>query len=365
MKVATNNRLALSTIGLALALVLTACGGSGKADVDTDALNAMTPEQLAKAADGEEVYWLTTMYPTETAQSVADAFMKKYPKITVKVDRATADENWEKLRTTEAAHAAKADVFSSTQTFFYDMAKKAGYVDCYMPETAKVLAAEYKDPKGCWFAARQSTFTLAYNTDKVKPADVPTSYRDLADPKWKGKIGMLDPALSNNGFSAYFTMSRVLGNGDLNATKDYWKAVGANKPVLYKEGGALINAISSGEISIGWVFDYRAWELADQGAPVSAANPKEGVVTNTDFTALVKDNDAPHASRLFMNFLASKEAMEIGTKEAYYYGVRNDVPVYPKSRPPLDKLKIVEPDWDDQEKNHDAFLNMWNDAVKG
>lgn len=365
MRVFTKNRVALSAVALTVSLVLSSCGGGGEADVDVKALNAMSLDELAKNAAGEEVYWLTTMYPTETAQKVADAFTKKYPDITVKVDRATANENWEKLRTSKAANAAKADVFSSSQVFFYDMAKEAGFTECYTPKPTKSLRAEYKDEKGCWFSARQSIFTLAYNTDDVAPDDVPTSYRELADPKWKGKIGMLDPALSNNGFSAYYTMSDVLGDGDFNGSKDYWKAVGANKPVLYKQGGALINALSSGEVSVAWVFGYRAWELNDQGAPVKIAKPKEGVVSNTDFTTLVSDNDAPHASRLFMSYLASKESMQIGTKDAYYYGVRPDVPVYPKGRPAMDDLKIVAPDWDAQEKNHDAFLKMWKNAVEG
>src|SRR5690606_25187573 len=242
MRIASKRHTAVAMAATAT-LVVSACGGQGSADVDAETLNAMSVEELAEAAKGEEVYWLTTMYPTETAQKVADAFTAKYPGITVQVDRK----------------------------------KEAGYVDCYLPESAKDLDKKYLDPNGCWFAARESVFTLAYNTDKVDPADVPKSYLDLADPKWRGKIGMLDPALSNNVFSAYFTMSRKIGNGDLDATKDYWQKVGANKPVLYKEGGALINAVASGEVAVVWVFDYRAWELKDSGAPVALATPKEGV----------------------------------------------------------------------------------------
>jgi len=364
MRIASKRHTAVAMAATAT-LVVSACGGQGSADVDAETLNAMSVEELAEAAKGEEVYWLTTMYPTETAQKVADAFTAKYPGITVQVDRKTANENWQTLRTSKSVNNAEADVFSSTQVFFYDMAKEAGYVDCYLPESAKDLDKKYLDPNGCWFAARESVFTLAYNTDKVDPADVPKSYLDLADPKWRGQIGMLDPALSNNAFSAYFTMSRKIGNGDLDATKDYWQKVGANKPVLYKEGGALINAVASGEVAVAWVFDYRAWELKDSGAPVALATPKEGVVSNSDFTALVSDTDAPHAARLFMHFLASNEAMQIGAKDAYYYGLRDDIPVYPKDRPPLRELDVVAPDWDDQEKNHDKFLNLWNEAVKG
>src|SRR5512143_2990477 len=33
---------------------------------------------------------------------------------------------------------------------------------------------------------------LIYNKEKVKPADVPRRYQDLADPKWKGTIVMAD-----------------------------------------------------------------------------------------------------------------------------------------------------------------------------
>lgn len=367
MKTVHKKRMVLSAVALSAAMILAACGGGGddndKKDAGASSLNSMSPEELAKAGAGEEVFWLTTSYPTETAQEVADAFMAKYPDIKVKVDRKTANENWSQLQTAMAAKAAKADVYSSTQPQFYDMAKEAGFLECYLPPTTDDLGDDYKGDD-CWFSIRQSVFPLVYNTDKVSAEEAPKTYEDLADPKWKGKVGLLDPALSNNAFSAYYTVSQALSNGDFKSTSDYWKALGKNKPVLYAQGGAMINALASGEVSVGWNFGYRAWQFEDDGAPVAISMPDLGVVSNQDYTMLIADNDAPHASRLFMNFLASKEAMGIGTKSAYYYSVRNDVPVYPEGRPSLDDLKLLPPDWNQQDKDHDEFLKMWEADVK-
>jgi iron(III) transport system substrate-binding protein len=357
---------ALPVALLSLTLLVAACGGQaaeGGEAADAD-LNAMTAEQLEAAAVEEgEVSWFTTMYPTETTHAVADAFMKKYPGITVNVERSSTNEIWQKLATGMQAGSSPADVYSTTQLEFFDQGREAGYLDCYTPQTAKDLDPQFADPGGCWFASRTSTFTIVYNTDKVAPDEVPQTYDDLTAPRWKGKVGLLDPSLSNSGFSSYFTVSKELGDGQWQGSGDYWERMGANEPVLFPQGGPLINGVVSGEIEVGWVFDYRGWEFAADGAPVGVVNPELGVVPNSDFTALVTDTDQPHAARLFMDFLGSAEAMEFGAKDAYYYSVRPEIDALPADRPPLSELTLLQPDFAEQATEREGFLAMFAEKV--
>ena len=344
-------------------LVLSGCGGGGGDDVDAAKLNAMSVDELkAEAAKEGEVSWFTTMYPTETTQKVADAFTKKYG-IEVSVERGSANETWEKFRTGMAAKASPADVYSTPTLPLYESAKSAGYVDCYLPKSAEDLDEEYKDKNGCWFSSRISTFVIAYNTDNVSPDEVPKTWEDLADPRWKGKLGLLDADTHATGYSSNYRLSKELGGGSWEDSKDFWTGVGKNKPVLYPQAGPLSNALSAGEVDVAVPFGYRAWELQEQGAPVGVVSPKKGVTANADYTMLVSGTDQPHAARLFMHFLGTPEAMELGVKNAYYYSVRPDVGPFPSDRPKLKSLKLLWPDWDGETKDKDAWLKMWGEVV--
>src|SRR5690606_42080916 len=91
--------------------------------------------------------------------------------------------------------------------------------------------------------------------------------------------------------------------------------------------------------------------------------PKSGITVNSDYTMLVSGTEQPHGARLFMHFLGSKEAMELGAKKAYYYAVRPNVGPFPPDRPPLESVKLLEPDWEGEVKDKDAWLKMWNEVV--
>src|SRR5260370_28370858 len=55
---------------------------------------------------------------------------------------------------------------------------------------AAMLIPQARMPHRAWGATRLSIFVGAYNTNIVKPADVPKAYEDLRDPRWKGKLGI-------------------------------------------------------------------------------------------------------------------------------------------------------------------------------
>ncbi len=73
---------------------------------------------------------------------------------------------------------------------------------------------------------------LIYNKDLVKPADVPKSYKELTDPKWRDKIVMPDPATHAT------TISWLVGLKEARvfASEDEWmnflKGLAANKPMF-------------------------------------------------------------------------------------------------------------------------------------
>ena len=87
----------------------------------------------------------------------------------------------------------RCDVFWNNEIVNTIRLKREGLLQVYRPKAAAPFPEEFRDPAGYWtgFAARARV--LLVNTDLVKPGQEPTSIRDLADPRWKGRTGIAKP----------------------------------------------------------------------------------------------------------------------------------------------------------------------------
>ena len=94
--------------------------------------------------------------------------------------------------------------------------------------------------------------------DPAKVAEVPTSYKDLMDPSWKGRIGI---APTNASFQAFITAIRVL-EGE-QAAIDFLAAMKENG-VLFEKNSIILQAVQDGVVDAGLINHYYWWELAAQ-----------------------------------------------------------------------------------------------------
>jgi iron(III) transport system substrate-binding protein len=85
-----------------------------------------------------------------------------------------------------------ADVFWSSELFSTIKMAREGLLAEYRPP-AEGIPDRYRNPAGRWTAFGLRARVLAFNTDKLKPADVPARWRDMADPRWSGKLAVANP----------------------------------------------------------------------------------------------------------------------------------------------------------------------------
>ena len=78
------------------------------------------------------------------------------------------------------------DVISATSFQFYEIFKEDLFQKYDSPER-RAFADDFKDKEGYWVSAYHNASVVSYNTSLVKPQELPKSYDDLLDPKWKGK----------------------------------------------------------------------------------------------------------------------------------------------------------------------------------
>jgi putative spermidine/putrescine transport system substrate-binding protein len=159
-----------------------------------------------------------------------------------------------------------------------------------VPNVENILDA-YRQPDdmGAFFC--MDVCGLVYNTDKIKTA--PTSWMDLFDPKYKGRVTFFDYYWAGNGLVA---VARLNGGGEDNiepGMRIYADAAKAGHiHSLYTSNAQLQQLLVSGEVWIAPYFRGVALPWAAQGAPIGYAVPKEGQVTFPEGFQLVRGSNA-------------------------------------------------------------------------
>lgn len=145
---------------------------------------------------------------------------------------------------------------------------------------------------------------LAYNSDLVKPGDIPTSWADLADPKWKGQIVAAYPNSSPNTLNLFNFLLDTQGPEFLESLK-------ANEIRFVDGANPAIQAVAAGEASLALPGNAPfILPLKDEGAPIDYQPLTE--TSGLRIGALIAAKaEHPNAARLFMHYVLSEEGAEM------------------------------------------------------
>ena len=167
---------------------------------------------------------------------------------------------------------------------------------------------------------------LSVNPKLVKPGEF-KSYRDLLNPKWKGKIVFADPRRPGSAQATFmfFTLHPDLGEG-------FIRALANHDPVIIGDPALALDSVTRGKYPI--LLAPRSTILSDalrRGLPIKIVKPnelKEGSDISPGAGALALFNRAPHpnAARVYINWLLTKEGQYGLGKAIGYVSRRLDVP---------------------------------------
>jgi iron(III) transport system substrate-binding protein len=302
----------------------------------------VTPELIAAAEQEGTVVFYNVM-DLEVAAGVGKAFEKKYPRITAQIERSGSERILQRVEQEYATNIHVVDVIESVDIAHPLYWKRQGWLSAYVPEGATRLPAEARDPDGFFAVDRATLSVVCYNTRQVAPDQAPTSYLDLLDSKWQGKIVKANPAYSGNILTATFDLSRVLG-------WDYFEKLSRQRVMQVQSATEPPKKVALGERSI--MFDgseYVALRAKARGAPLALVYPSEGTPLIIGNAAVMKNAPHPNAARLFIEFLFSREGQQFLVDNGELRSLDPDVRE-PADRMPLSKIKLLTADPEEQEK---------------
>jgi len=249
----------------------------------------------------------------------------------IKVNRIEAGEDALIERIRNEGERSPADVMVTVDAGRLWRAEQLGL---FQPVKSAVLEARipqsFREPGGLWFGFSLRARLIAYNKAKVKAGEL-TSYEDLADPKWKGRVCMRS---SSNIYNLSLMGALIDHLGEAKA--EAWARSVRNNFAREPKGGDTdqLKSVAAGECDVTISNQYYYARLArSQKADERAVAEKVAVVfpnqsswgTHVNVSGAGVMKNAPHreAAIRFLEYLASDEA------QRYFADGNNEWPVVP------------------------------------
>ena len=243
----------------------------------------------------------TAMQPEDSTKLI-ELYRSRYPFVDATFFRAGSAPLLNRILTESRAGRFLFDVVSGKVSDLLLLQKKGllGTIDS--PELG-AYAEKFKDRQNRWVDIYNNYYTIAYNRQRLRPAEIPARWEDLLESKWQEEKITLDP----RSYDWYFGMGSAWG---YEKGADYMRKLNQLKPT-FRDGNVLIaNLLAAGEFPIAITYAHLIERLRDRGAPVDWIAVKPMIAAPISIALPARPPNS-HAAKLFADLVLSKEGSEL------------------------------------------------------
>jgi iron(III) transport system substrate-binding protein len=293
----------------AAAMLIAACGSGGGSASGLPAA-ANPAGQSASSLAGQTITLYNGQHE-QTTNALVQAF-EKQTGVTVKVR--SDDEDVLAQQIEQEGSRSPADVFFTENTPPLAMLDEKGLLAPVESKTLAAVPSKYNAADKDWAGVSARVSVLVYNTDKIKPSQLPKSVLDLASPEWKGK---LDIAPSETDFAPIVT-SIAQNKGDAAAVS-WLQSLKANAGShVEPDNETLVANVNKGTTSIGVINHYYWYRLrAEVGQSgmhsklATFAPGDDGYLLDVSGVGVLKSSTHQAAAQAFAAFLVSAAGQRV------------------------------------------------------
>jgi iron(III) transport system substrate-binding protein len=191
--------------------------------------------------------------------------------------------------------------------------RREGLLTAYPSPAAEDFPEQFRSPDHCWHGFASRARVLIVNTDLVEPENYPTSIHDLADPTWKGQVGIAKPLF---GTTASHAACLFAYWGEEKA-KQFFRGVRKNARVMSGNKSVAL-AVSGGALAFGLTDTDDAVIEVERGRPVTIVYPDQeprgaegdeplGTLFIPNTLAIIRGGPNAQAARKLVDFLLQPE----------------------------------------------------------
>src|SRR5438132_7324570 len=235
------------------------------------AIPASAQDARVEAARKEgKVVWYTSV-ALSSSERVAKLFEAAYPSIGVEVHRTGSQRILQRVMQELQANLRLVDVIHTSDAGHFVLLKEKKLLMRYTPAGVDAFPPGFKDRDGYYYGLRATVNVIAYNSKVIPAAEAPRTWKDLLDPKWKGKLVTAHPGYS--GVIATHVLALVHLYG-----WDYFQQLAQNRLMLVQSAVDPAGVVASGERPVAvHGGDYSAYQLKTTAHPIELLSPNERV----------------------------------------------------------------------------------------
>jgi ABC-type Fe3+ transport system substrate-binding protein len=295
----------------AVVCLLGVCGSLRAQPAEVAALalyaGADREQRLAKGAQAERELNLYSSLTVEDLTALAAAFEKKY-RVKLKFWRASSEKMVQRIVTEARAGRFDFDAVETNGPELESLHREKLLQKAVSPRFPELMPEAIRAHRE-WVGTRLNLFVHAYNTRLVKKEELPKSYQDFLQPRWKGRLG-----IEAEDVDWFATLVKELGED--RGLKLFRDIVARNGLSVRKGHTLLAGLVATGEVPFALtVYNHNAEKLRQKGAPVDwyAIEP---AIARVNGVALSRKPPHPHAAVLFYDFMLG-EGQVVLAKGAY------------------------------------------------
>jgi iron(III) transport system substrate-binding protein len=310
------------------------------------------PDRMERLAAGAKKEGALTLYTSIAASDVSlmtSVFERKYG-VKVTVWRAANDKVLQRVMAEQAAHRYDVDSVQIASGELEALTRENALQEVHSPNFANLIPGAVPKHRK-WAAHYLNVWVQAYNTKKVRKDELPKTYADLLDPRWKGRLG-----IEGNNEEWFYTV--VDGMGEAAGLKFFRDLVATNGISVNNGHSLLNNLVVAGEVPLALtVYNYMPEQSKQKGAPIDWF-VIEPAITRANGIAVASHAPHPYAAALFEEFILSDDMQRALSKSGY-------VPTSRNVESPMKKIPLKLVDYDKALDNSEKWTSAFNKIIKG
>ena len=251
------------------------------------------------------------------------------------------------------------DVLWGGSTSSYGPIKE--YLMTYETSEIGSLQPNCIDPDHTWYGFSVEPLCIIYNTKLVAEEDIPTGWKDLIDPKWAGKMAVVDPTKSSASYATFLAILEAFGKDDGKGYEFVKEVIANAQGNILSSSSLSYKTVADGEYMISLTTEESAMKYIKDGHDLGMVFPEEGTDAIVSPIAGIKGGPNEKSAQLFIDYMVGLQVQN----QLAEWGIRSsrvDVPVSEDSIP-MAQIKLLDMDAEWIAANGDAFKEWWKDAV--
>ncbi len=243
--------------------------------------------------------------------------------------------------------------------------KSLGLLVPYAPANLAAIKPNFRDKADppSWVGMEAWIAAVCFNTIEAGKLGLkrPTSWFDLLDPSFKGRVVISNPASSGTGYFHVSSWIQMFGEAK---GWEFMDRLHENVAQYQHSGTKPCRDAATGEFAVGISYELAGATLKTKGAPIDVLVMKEGGGWDMDTAAILKGTKKLEAAKRLMDFAASRKANEIYAtfvSQVAIEGISSSIPNYPEGV----AASMIKNDLEWAAENRDRILLEWQRRYDG